>query len=35
MDWTDDIPTHGHQTNDNEIFSTKNITQVLKFFGQN
>ena len=33
MDWTDD--THRHQTNENEIFSTKIITQVLTFFGQN
>ena len=31
--WTDDI--HRHQTNENEIFSTKIITQVLTFFGQN
>ena len=33
MDWTDD--THRHQTNENEIFSTKIITQVLTFFGKN
>ena len=30
MDCTDD--THRHQTNENEIFSTKIITQVLTFF---
>ena len=34
MDWTDD--THSQTSNQgNEIFSTKIITQVLTFFGQN